>query len=317
VAKHLRNGRITANAKNICQTLDEIVFNYLISNPKLRDIAEVHRGIEWDISLKGNRSILISSEPRTGFKKGLEGVPKKMELYWAQGFIYLNMNERYLRTSAHSLPWDKPKVLANWHIVSGVPWQIVGFPDSGGLVCCQNFMGIWPKININIEVLSALVNSPLANAALFVRQDKFDNGIKKVENIPTPFLKSIPIETITQLVRYYINLRSGIKKDTSEKLTIQECIQTLMKIDGLILKAYDLPPRLERKLLELFRGHLRPVPFDFPDYFPDYFRPCIPLHKYLEMDLKQASVGELLKRITPFDAADMHEFFMDIEARQS
>ncbi len=317
MAKHVRNGRITANTKNICQPLDGSVFDYLTSNPKLRDIAEVHKGIEWDISLKENRSILISSEPRTGFKKGLDKVSKKMEPYWAQGFIYLNMDERYRRTYAHSLPWDKPKVIANRHIISSGPWQIVGFPDSGGLVCYQNFIGIWPKININIEVLSALVNSPLANSALFVRQDKCDNGIKKVENIPTPFLKSIPIETITQLVRYYINLKSGIKKDMTEKVAIQKCIQTLMKIDGLILKAYDLPPRLERKLLELFRGHPRPIPFDFPEYFPEDFRPCIPLHKYIVMDLEQASAGELLKRITPFDTADMHEFFMDIEARQS
>ena len=317
MAKHVGNGLTTENAMNIYQALDESVFNYLTSNPKLRDIAEVHRGIEWDISLKENRSILISSEPRTGFKKGLEKVSKKMEPYWAQGFIYLNMDERYRRTYAHSLPWDKPKVIANRHIISSGPWQIVGFPDSGGLVCYQNLIGIWPKTDINIEVLSALVNSPFSNAALFVRQDKHDIGIKTVEHIPTPFLKSIPIETITQLVRYYINLRSGIKKDTSEKLTIQECIQTLMKIDGLILKAYDLPPRLERKLLELFRGHPRPVPFDFPEYFPEDFHPCIPLHKYIVMDLEQASAGELLKRITGFETADMHEFFVDIEAKQS
>ena len=317
MAKHVRNGQITANTKNICQPLDGSVFDYLTSNPKLRDIAEVHRGIEWDISLKENRSILISSEPRTGFKKGLDKVSKKMEPYWAQGFIYLNMDERYRRTYAHSLPWDKPKVIANRHIISSGPWQIVGFPDSGGLVCCQNLIGIWPKIDIKIEVLSALVNSPLANAALFVRQNKGDNGIKAVEHIPSPFLKNIPVEAITQLVRDYMNLRSGIKKDTTKKPAIQECVQTLMKIDGLTLKAYDLPPRLERKLLELFRGHPRPVPFDFPDYFPEDFRPCFPLHKYLEMDLKQASAGELLKRITPFDSEDIHEFVMDIEERQS
>lgn len=58
----------------------EVVFDYLTSNPKLRDIAEVHRGIEWDISLKENRSILISSEPRSGFKKGLKKVSKKWSL---------------------------------------------------------------------------------------------------------------------------------------------------------------------------------------------------------------------------------------------
>ena len=118
-------------------------------------------------------------------------------------------------------------------------------------------------------------------------------------------------------MRYYTKLRSEIKKSSIKEHTIQECIKTLMEIDGLILKAYDLPPRLERKLLEFFRGYLRPLPFDFPDYYPEDFAPCIPLHRYLEMDLKKASAGELLKRIVPFDSADVHELVMDLEKRQS
>lgn len=308
---------MTANAINICEPLDGSVLDYLNSNPKLKDIAEVHGGIGWNISLKENRSILISSEPRTGFKKGLDKIPKNMEPYYAQGFVYLNMDERFRRISAQSLPWEKPKVIVNQHIVSGGPWLIVGFPDSSGLVCCQNLIGIWPKADINIEVLSALINSPLASAALFIKQNKRDNGIKAVEQIPAPFRKNIAAEKITRLVRHYTNLRSGIKKGTTEKAAIHQCIQTLMEIDGLILKAYDLPPRLERRLLDFFRGYRRPLPFDFPDYYPEDFGPCIPLHKYLEMDLRQASAAELLKRITPFDSEDIHEFVMDIEERQS
>jgi hypothetical protein len=138
-----------------------------------------------------------------------------------------------------------------------------------------------------------------------------------LRQIPIPFSRDIDQERIVYLVRDYTKLRSGIKKGSVKEPANHECIKILLEIDGLILKAYDLPPTLERKLLEHFRGHLRPVPFDFPDYYPKEFGPCIPLHKYLEMDFKQASAGELLKRITPFDSEDMHEFFMDIEVRQS
>ena len=272
---------MTANAINAYDALNGSVFDYLSSNPKLRDIAEVCGGIEWNISLKGHRGILISSDPKPGFQKGLDKVPGKTEPYYAQEFVYLNMDEGYRRVPAHSLPWHKPKVIVNRHIISRGPWRIVAFPDSSGLVCYQNLIGIWPKADINIEVLSALVNSPLANAALFVRQDKRDNGIKTVEQIPIPFLKSLAVERISHLVMPYINLRSGIKKGTSPKAAIQQCVQILMEIDALILKAYDLPPRLERKLLDFFRGYPRPVPFDFPDYDPEDFAPCIPLHKYL------------------------------------
>jgi len=293
------------------------IWNYLQDYSRLGAIADFHQGIWWNVSLEKNRSSLISSNPNPGFKKGLDTVQGKIESYDSERFVYLNMDERYRRTTAHSFPWDKPKVIANGRRISRGPWRIVGCPDSSGLVCTKNFMGIWPKSDINIEVLSALINSPLVNAALYLNGYGRDNSIRILEQIHIPSPEVIDKERIGRLIKYYINLKSTIMKEPAKKPTIQESIQILMEIDSLILKAYDLPPRLERKLLEFFRGYPRPVPFDFSNYYPEDFKPCIPLHKYLEMDLKQTSAGELLKRITPFDSEDMHDFFMDIEAGQS
>ena len=247
----------------------------------------------------------------------MDTVQGKIETYDAERFVYLNMDEQYRRTTAHSFPWDKPKVIANGRRISRGPWRIVGYPDSSGLVCTKNFIGIWPKSDINIEVLSAFINSPLVNAALYLKGYGRENSIRILEQIPIPLPGTIDTERITQLVKYYGKLRSGFKRGSATAPIIQKCIQTLMEIDSLILKAYDLPPRLERKLLEFFRGYPRPVPFHFPNYYPEDFKPCILLHKYLEMDLKQSSAGELLKRITPFDSEDMNSFFMDLEAGQS
>lgn len=290
---------------------------YLKGYPNLKDFAEIHRGIEWNISLIENRNILISFDPKPGFSKGLDKVPGKIEPFYAKEFVYLNVDEPYRIKKAHSLPWNRPKVIANRHTISRGPWRIIGFPDSSGFVFHENFIGIWPKTNMTIEVLSALINSPLVNAALYVHEEKRLNRNSTLKQIPIPFPGAIDIGRITQLVRDYIRLRSRLKRDSVKAPIIQECIQMLMKIDSLVLKAYDLPPRLERKLLEFFRGYPRPVPFDFPNYYPEDFKPCIPLHKYLEMDLKQASAGELLKRIRPFDSEDIHDFFIDIEAGQS
>jgi hypothetical protein len=49
------------------------------------------------------------------------------------------------------------------------------------------------------------------------------------------------------------------------------------------LKAYDLPPRLERRLLEFFRGHEheRRVAHPFEGWMPAEFTAFIPLHEYL------------------------------------
>lgn len=293
------------------------IWDYLRANPILKDIAEFHQGIWWNTSLEKGKNRLISPNPKPGFKKGLDTIQRKIEPYYAQDFIYLNMDERYRRTTAHLFPWESPKVIANSRRISRGPWRLVGYLDSDGLVFTKSFIGIWSKTDMNVEVLTALINSPIVNVALYLKSYGRDNSIRILEQIPIPIPTNINKEDITRLVRHYGKLRSGIGRDLAKEPSIQKFIQTLMEIDGLILKAYDLPPRLERKLLERFRGHPRPVPFDFPDYYPEDFAPCIPLHKYLEMDLKQASAGELLKRITPFNSEDMHEFFMDIEARQS
>jgi len=55
----------------------------------------------------------------------------------------------------------------------------------------------------------------------------------------------------------------------------------LLQMDALILKGYGLPPWLERKLLDFFRGERRPLPFGFGDYFPADFAPTIPLWRYI------------------------------------
>ncbi len=316
VGKSVNRDRHTTSISLWDPPLSEI-WEYLKINPRFTDIAEIHRGIEWNISLKENRDILIFSDPKPGFKKGLDNVREKIEPYYAQGLVYLNMQQQYRRTNAYSLPWFRPKVIANRHIISRTPWRIVAFPDSAGLVCRENFICIWPKTGMTIESISALINSPLVNAALYVRDDKRLNRNVTLKQIPIPFPDTIDAVRISSLVKRYAKFRSKFGKHPFEKKTVDQCIKTTMEIDALILKAYDLPPRVERRLLEFFRGHPRPVPFNFPDYFPEDFSPFIPLHKYLEMDLKQASAGQLIKRITPFDSEDMHEFFIDIEARQS
>ena len=293
------------------------IWDYLRANPTLNYIAELHQGMWWNTSLRREKNRLISSNPKTGFKKGLDTIRGKIEPYHARDFVYLNMDEQYRRTTAHLLPWESPKVIANSQRISRGPWRLLGYPDSDGLVCTKNFIGIWPKANMNVEVLTALINSPVVNVVLYLKSCGRDNPIGILEQIPIPIPTNINKEDITRLVRYYTKLMPEIERGLAKKQSFQKFIQILMEIDGLILKAYDLPPRLERKLLEHFRGHPRPVPFDFPDYYPKDFSPCIPLHKYLEMDLKQASAGELLNRITPFDSEDIHEFFIDIEAMQS
>ena len=293
------------------------IWEYLSDNPKLVDIAKIHKGLEWNIPLKKNLELLVSSVPRVGFKKGLDKAHGKLECYYAHGFVYLNVEKKFSRTSAHFLPWERPKVIANAQIIGRGPWRVCAFPDREGLVCYHNLTGIWPRDALTIEAIAAILNSSLANAALFVQEGKRDNKIRSIESIPIPPLEILDYKKIDELVQGYQKIRSERTDSLCKESDNREFVKYLREIDGLILKAYDLPPRLERQLLDFFRGYPRPVPFPFPDYFPADFKPCIPLYQYLKMDMKQTSAGKLLKRIEPIDSEAIHEFVLDLEERQA
>ena len=295
------------------------VWEYLSGKPKLGDIADIHRGIEWNIPLKKNIELLISSVPRKGFEKGLDKAHGKLECYYGHDFVYLNVEKKYSRTSAHSLHWGRPKIIANSRRLSRGRWRIAGLLDENGLVYYQNLLGIWPKKSSDVFILCVLINSPLLNAFLYCKEYGRDNTVRTLSNFPIPFLEMAEGSGFSSLIKRYLTIRESLSNaspDSREKLT-EDCYRIIVEIDSLVLKAYDLPPRIERKLLDFFKGYPRPVPFPFPDYFPADFKPCIPLYQYLGMDMKQASAGELLKRIEPIDSEIIHEFVLDLEERQA
>jgi hypothetical protein len=83
-------------------------------------------------------------------------------------------------------------------------------------------------------------------------------------------------------------LRGEINRDEARKL--------MFAIDAEVLRLYDLPPRLERKLLDFFTGWDRPgVHFKFERYFPSGFDAWIPLHEYLSEEF-QRSTPEYVKQ---------------------
>ncbi|EFK11190.1 conserved hypothetical protein [delta proteobacterium NaphS2] len=293
-------------------------WEYLADFPLIRGVSECHRGIEWNVPFSKNSEILVSSTPKPFFKKGLDKIPGKIEPYWVTGSVYLNLEEKYRRRRAHYFPWEKPKVIINRHILSRGPWRVVGYPDRTGLVCYQNYIGVWPKCEFPLYILAALLNSPVTNAFLFVNGGKRDIRITTLEHTPIPPIEKIDIETLESLVDKYCSHRRNFQTNNLKRSdTTKKLAENLLSIDSLILKAYDFPPRLERKLLDFFRGYPRPVPFSFPEYFPGDFKPCIPLYQYLKMNVKKVNAGELLKRIEPIDSEIIHQFVLDLEERQA
>jgi hypothetical protein len=71
----------------------------------------------------------------------------------------------------------------------------------------------------------------------------------------------------------------------------------MVQIDAEVLSAYDLPPRLERELLDYFTGYERPGPVRFDRYFPSDFRPAIPLRDYISAEFRSSTARRTLERL--------------------
>lgn len=239
----------------------QAVWDALAHLPHLGDIAEIHRGIEYNIPFKQNETVLVSDMPRAEFVKGLLRITEDFEPYVVQSFSYLNAGPGKRRHNAYELPWEKPKVIANAARLSRGPWTIAAAIDEQGLVCYQNFHGIWPLDNVPLEVIAALLNGPIANAFLSTHQASRHNKLQTMKQIPIPKLDLIDAPLIVALVREYISCRAQWREQSEDTEYHEKRCRGIMKqLEGELLRTYDLPLQIERDLVQYIDGYRRPGP---------------------------------------------------------
>lgn len=186
------------------------VWETLSRLPRLGDVAEVHRGIEYRVPMSSHKAELVSSEPRSGFAAGLVSAKDNFEPFFTGKFAFLNTDASVMLYEAYKLPWDRPKVIANAARLSRGPWRIAAVIDHQGLVCYQRFHGIWAKANTSLEEIASVLNSPLANAFLYTNPAAGgrDNQIRAIEDIPFPDFTTAQTQTLVILVNQYRLYRS-------------------------------------------------------------------------------------------------------------
>jgi len=288
------------------------VWERLRSYDRFGSIAEVHRGIEYSPPLKLNRERYVSLLPREGFQKAIDSVDRGFEPFVLHECVFMNTSPDVMRRNSYLYPWSKPKVIANAARLSRGPWRIAASPDYDGLVCYKNFFGVWPRGEFPVEVLAVLLNAPVANAYLWT-YDTRENRKVTVEDIPVPRIDQALANRLTELVQTYSMYRREWLSNPFEEVSAEgNCRQLLAEIDAVILQAYDLPPRLERQLLDCFSGYQRPVPVEFIEYYPRSFKPFIPWHRYISREFRQAKIKETLARMPIIDDPAISEALSEL-----
>jgi hypothetical protein len=247
------------------------VWGALVDYKTFDDVAEIHRGIEYEI---GMVSDCVSNDPMPGFVPGLQTVRNHMEVFLISEHQYLCKDPDKMRDNAYLLPWDQQKVIANQARLSRGMWKLAGAIDEEGLCASQQFYGIWPKANTPVELLAALVSGPVANACLAEYPSNRHNQIRWIRQIPVPSLSEDQTNLIVSLVQSYASYRTQWLADPAvADAFCMKCRELLFQIDAAVLEAYALPVELERELLRQFDGaERRALPFDFPGYGEEYER---------------------------------------------
>jgi TaqI-like C-terminal specificity domain len=238
------------------------LWDELAAFPRFADVAEIQRGVEYPF-LRNNKEV-FSEEPDEGFALGFSRVDEEIEPYIAKPSRYLNMDPKVVRGKALQELWQKPKVIANAVDTDVERWPIVGAIDEQGLVCTQDFYGIWPTGSLPIEVLAALINSPIVNAFLSTHSFSEQNHKATLQQAPIPHFTKAHIHRISSLVRNYratrerwLNEPGG---DTGRGI--------LRQLEWEILGIYHLPMQVERNLITYFEGYKRPGPIPLTQVEP-------------------------------------------------
>jgi type I restriction-modification system DNA methylase subunit len=253
------------------------IWDRLAEYPKLGTF-DIHRGVEWQSPFDPDK--YISTRPKPGFKRGIGSAAGHLYAYLAPPTEYLCVKPECRKGGAFDLPWDDPKVVMNAVRVSRGPWRIAAFADESGLLFSQSFTCLWPSNGWTAKSLAAVLNGPVVNAFIATHEKKHVRK-KTLARAPLPRLSPLDMETLDRLVDQFVKFAS-----TNESWSAERSREILINIDAQVLRGYNLPPRMERQILEFFRDRTRPVPFDFGDYYPQTFSPYIPLWMYISKDLE-------------------------------
>jgi hypothetical protein len=220
--------------------------------------------------------------------------------------------------------------LLNYARIARAPWKLKATFDEEGRALTSRFSAIrTTRGGPSVLYLWALLNSPVANAFSYCHLDGRDILVGTMRKMPVPARSPSHESAIEQAAARYRELaiaktaiqsaRSDLFDQTSPAAVLApsdaEVRAALLAMDAAVLRAYDLPPRLERQLLDLFTGVERKgVGLDSPDgrstfygYYPAGFTSALPLHMVISERFERAAADKTVERFGAGDSAYVRE----------
>lgn len=279
-------------AKLFLPDLPEL-WEYLSGNSTLADIAKVGQGFSFE------RSGLIDQARTLGRHRAVDAVPafldgvRRLSIWETPPQVWLSP------TSTPVRPWrsggyaGKPQVLVNYVRAMRGPWRIKALLDKNGRAVLNTYSTIRPAGDAPpIEFYWAVLNSPIANGFAYcqgVTKHIYDT---QIASVPLPDCWRDHVSPIVEAAKAYLRVVTQPGRFQLGAGSDAEARAALLRMDAAVLRAYDLPPRLERQLLDLFTDVERKgVGCEFRGYYPPGLDAYVPLHELISEEYARSTLG--------------------------
>ena len=181
------------------------------------------------------------------------------------------------------------------------PWRIKALPDKDGHAVINTYSTVRPHDGgPPVMFLWALLNSPIANAFVYCNALKRHIYDTLVARLPLPEQCGEHVGTVVATAEEYLRQVREPKEFRLQAEDYTPVREALLKMDAAVMRAYDLPPRLERQLLDLFQGVERKgVGCQFSGYYPPGFSSYLPLHFVISDRFQRAAADRTAERFKP------------------
>ena len=275
------------------------VWRLLEDRPKLKRLAEGGQGFqhkgEKDPSLP--LGVVRESDVRLpGLVEGFAGWTEDQLTHGLPKTKWLNLDKSVISRPRHGTVSNRRQILLNYHPVSRGPWRLKALIDSKGHPVTSDFNVLRPTTKeTSCHILWAILNSPVGSAFAYAHSSKRDVLVGDMREMPVIQLDATSAESLHMAIDAYLEAAKGtkalVKTSTSkasraddqmslrlplapkdERAAEEELKFLHWRIDAEVLRLYDLPAGMERRILDLFTGEQRRgVPFVQTEYFPKGF----------------------------------------------
>lgn len=279
------------------------VWEYCQSFSHLAKVAEAGRGLEYKTKPKKGEAYnrkkhlqpnvqTISDHKFAGAVRGYDKFARNIMLTETPELFWMNLAPEVISRPRWGTETGTPQVLLNSIRVGDGPWRLKALIDSKGYPVTTRFIVVRSKIREwSLEVIWAILNSPLANAYTYCHSLERNNQTGMIRNLPIPNYDPYSLHRLNNLVRNYFDLYDSKGKILHDEVDTKEARHRMLAIDAEVMKLYNLPPKLERQVLDLFdEWERKGVDFKFDRYFPKDFDSWIPLHEYLSEEYQRSTV---------------------------